>query len=195
MLNDKTRDSLNIVDYVQNKYDESIKAVPRLYGESDIEARRREINYLNIKWFMTTLLDRMDRMSMYNGLEVRVPYADYRLIDFLYNVPWEYKSKLGTKGLLRDAFTDTLPYDLLFRKKSPYPKTYNPAYEEELGKILKGIVEKKNSPLMEYLSKESVLALIESPKDYGKPWFGQLMAGPQLMAYYIQVDFWLNMYL
>ncbi len=195
MLNDATKNRLDISSYVQNRYDESISAVPKLYGEDPIEARRREITYLNIKWFMTTLLERMDRMSMYNGLEVRVPYADHRLIDFLYNVPWEYKNRLGAKGLLRDAFSDTLPKDLLFRKKSPYPKTYNPAYEKELGKILKAILEDKSSPINEFVNKENLLALIDSPKDYGKPWFGQLMAGPQLLAYYIQVNYWLKTYL
>lgn len=195
MLNDSTKNRLDISSYVQNKYKESISAVPKLYGENSIEARRREITYLNIKWFMVTLLERMDRMSMYNGLEVRVPYADHRLIDFLYNVPWEYKNKLGTKGLLRDAFSDTLPHDLLFRKKSPYPKTYNPAYEHELGKILKSILDNKNAPINEFVNKENLLALIESPKDYGKPWYGQLMAGPQLLAYYIQVNYWLEKYL
>ncbi|MFV0439994.1 MAG: asparagine synthase (glutamine-hydrolyzing) [Lachnospirales bacterium] len=192
LLNEKTVKRLNIQDYTYNKYLESIKKVPTLYGENKIDARRREISYLNIKWFMPTLLERMDRMSMYNNLEVRVPFADFRLIDFLYNVPWEYKNRLGTKGLLRDAFSDTLPYDLLFRKKSPYPKTYNPEYERILGTNLKKVIENKNSPLNEYVNKESIINLIESPKDYGKPWFGQLMATPQLMAYLIQVNYWLE---
>ncbi len=195
LLNDSIAKKLQIKDYIQSQFEDTMKKVPSLYGEDISAIRHREMSYLNIKWFMTTLLERMDRMSMYNGLEVRVPYADHRIVDLVYNLPWEYINHLGTKGILRDAFTDTLPYELLFRKKSPYPKTYNPHYENLLCQKLKTILEDNNAPLNEYINKENVLKLIESPKDYGKPWFGQLMAGPQLLAYYIQVNSWLKSHL
>lgn len=106
-------------------------------GESQEEKRRREITYLNIKWFMQTLLDRMDRTSMYSGLEARVPFADHRIMEYVFNVPWEMKRRNGVeKSLLRDAFKDIVPHELLYRKKSPYPKTYNPAYEKYFPKDL-----------------------------------------------------------
>ncbi len=194
LINEDLRKELNIEEYIVNKYKKSIDKVPKLNGESKEESRRREISYLNIKWFMTTLLERMDRMSMYNSLESRVPYADYRIVDFMWNVPWEHKSKGQEKGILRDAFKELLPEDLLYRKKCPYPKTYNPKYEKLLGDTLKDIISNNNSPILNIIDKNKVMKLIESPKDYGQPWFGQLMAGPQLMAYYIQLDYWLKKY-
>ncbi len=192
MLKDDIRDELNIEEYIQKAYDVSINEVPKFEDDNKEESRRREISYLNVKWFMSTLLERMDRMSMNSGLESRVPYADYRIIEFMWNVPWEYKNRGMEKGLLRDAFKDVLPNDLLYRKKVPYPKTYNPKYENLLGEKLKKILENENSPLNKIVNEEQVKLLIDSPKDYGKPWFGQLMAGPQLMAYYIQLNYWLE---
>ncbi len=185
---------LDLDSYVQNRYYDSINEVPTLVGESKEDARRREITYLNMKWFMTTLLERMDRMSMYSSLEARVPYADHRLIEFLWNIPWDYKYGGTVKNLLREAFKDLLPYDLLYRKKSPYPKTYNPKYEKILGDKLKDILVDNNSPIIPLIDKTNLLKVINSPKDYGKPWFGQLMAGPQLLAYYIQLDYWMRKY-
>ncbi len=131
---------------------------------------------------------------MYSGLESRVPYADYRIVEFMWNVPYEFKAKGQEKGLLRDAFKGLLPDELLYRKKVPYPKTYNPMYEKAVGDELRKIINDSNQPLHHLLDREAVSNLIDSKKDYGKPWFGQLMAMPQLMAYYIQVNYWLNKY-
>ncbi|MBR1736431.1 MAG: asparagine synthase (glutamine-hydrolyzing) [Firmicutes bacterium] len=186
---------LDIEKYVQAKYEKSIKAVPHLYGESKKEAKRREISFLNLKWFMTTLLTRMDRTSMYSGLEARVPYADHRIIEYMWNVPWEYKCPNGVvKGLLRDSFKGVLSDELLYRKKSPYPKTYSPEYERLLKDKLREIVGDSNSPILSVLDKKKTLDFIDSPDNYTKPFFGQLMAKPQLMAYIIQINYWLEKY-
>ena len=89
------------------------------------EQRMRQMMNLNFKWFMQTLLDRKDRMSMYSGLEVRVPFCDYRIAEYLYSVPWEFKDYHGQeKGLLREAMRGVLPDEVLWRRKSPYPKTW-----------------------------------------------------------------------
>ena len=163
--------------------------------ESKEETRRRQIAYLNIKWFMQTLLDRMDRTSMYSGLESRVPFADHRIIEYVFNVPWEMKYQNGVeKALLRDATKDLLPEELLHRKKSPYPKTYHPGYEQLLTKRFYDILQDKNAPIAPLLNAEKVTTFLRSPKEYGKPWYGQLMAGPQLIAYYIQLNYWLQKY-
>lgn len=183
---------LDLDNYVKNAYYKSISKQPKLDSDSKEEAKIRTMTYLNIKWFMTTLLERMDRMSMYNTLEARVPYANDKLIEFLYNIPWDYKYRGTTKNLLREAFADTLPHELLYRKKSPYPKTYNPKYEELLSERLLDIIYSKDSPILNFVEKEKMVALINRPKDLGKPWFGQLMALPQLMAYYIQMDYFLR---
>ena len=159
------------------------------------ERRRLEIGYLNIKWFMQTLLDRMDRASMHSGLEARVPFADHRIIEYVYSIPWSMKYQNGVeKHLLRKATLDLLPEELSKRKKSPYPKTYHPGYEALLKDALTEIISDKSSPILPLLDIEKVKAFIAAPKELGNPWYGQLMAGPQLMAYYIQFNYWMKQY-
>ena len=195
LLNDDFVSELNLPDYVDARYSDSLKAVPVLDGENATERRRREIAYLNIKWFMQTLLDRMDRTSMYSGLEARVPFADHRIVEYLFNVPWSMKYRNGKeKSLLREACKDLLPAEILYRKKSPYPKTYNPNYERLLANKLLEIVSDSNSPITALIDRKKILSFTKAPSEYGKPWFGQLMAGPQLMAYMIQVNYWLQKY-
>ncbi len=186
---------LDLDGYVRENYYKSLAAVPILAGESGEKKRRREISYLNIKWFMTTLLDRMDRASMYSGLEARVPFADHRIIEYVFNVPWEYKCHNGiVKGLLRDSAKGLLPDEILYRRKSPYPKTYNPQYEEILKQRLREVLADTSQPLNMLVDRIAVMRLITSPSDYGKPFFGQLMAAPQLMAYLLQINYWLDKY-
>ncbi len=188
--------SLPLEEYVKEKYDESLRQVPRLQGETQREHRMRELFYLNIKWFMVTLLTRKDRMSMANGLEVRVPFADHRLVEYAYNIPMDMKYYKGReKGLLREALTGLLPDDVLWRKKSPYPKTHNPSYTIAVQKWMNIILKDKSSPILKIINKEKVQEIVDSGgRAYGKPWFGQLMAGPQLIAYLIQIDTWLREY-
>ena len=181
--------------YVERRYMETLEDVPRLPGESPLEARRRQMFYLNINWFMLTLLDRKDKMSMSAGLEVRVPYCDHRLVQYVWNIPWEMKMLDGReKGLLRKALEGVLPHDVLYRKKSPYPKTHNPAYERAVSKWILEILDDSSSPLLPLIDIKAVRALAAGKSDYGKPWFGQLMATPQMFAYLIQVDMWLRKY-
>ena len=182
-------------EYVGARLQETLDAVPVVPGETEEQRRMRQISYLNIKWFMATLLDRKDRCSMWSGLEVRVPYADHRLAQYVFNTPWEFKCPEGrTKGLLRDAARGLLPEDVLERRKSPYPKTYDPAYEQDLKRRLGYILRDSSQPIHKLLSEEAAASLLTEHFDYGKPWFGQLMAGPQLLAYLIQVNYWLLHY-
>jgi len=195
LLSDDFIKELQLEDYVFEKYTDSLKEVPHLENENPVEKRRREITYLNIKWFMQTLLDRMDRASMYSGLEARVPFADHRIIEYVFNVPWDMKYRNGVeKALLREACKNLLPDKLLFRKKSPYPKTYNPNYERLLAQKFSDIINNPNSPVMSFIDKKKALSFMQAPAEYGKPWFGQLMAAPQLIAYLIQVNYWLEKY-
>lgn len=186
---------LRLDEYVRDRYLTDLARVPRLDGEEPQDTRRREITYLCVRWFMQTLLDRMDRMSMYSGLEARVPYADHRIIEYVYNVPWDMKYRGGTaKSLLREACGDLLPEAVLHRKKSPYPKTYHPNYEHLLAREFGDIISSPNSPIIQLLDSKKALSFLKEPAEYGKPWFGQLMAAPQLMAYLIQVNYWLEKY-
>ena len=187
---------LNLKEYVNDRYQETLREVPRLEGESGIEARRRELFYLNRVWFMGTLLERKDRMSMAASLEVRVPFADHRLIEYVWNIPWEMKMLGGReKGLLRKALEGTLPHDVLYRKKSPYPKTHNPEYMKIVKNMLTNIIENKQSPILELVSKQKVKDILDSNgSSFKVPWFGQLMTGPQLIAHLAQMNMWLEIY-
>lgn len=195
LLSDEVIRELRMEEYARAAYEKTISETPVLTGETPEEKRRREIAYLNLRWFMVTLLDRMDRTSMYNGLEARVPLADYRIVEYVWNVPWKMKCPNGiVKGLLRAAGEGKLPEEVLWRKKSPYPKTYNPAYEQMLGRKLKEVLSEPNAPIRQLLDTKKVNRFVESPSDYGRPWYGQLMAGPQMLAFMLQVNYWMETY-
>ena len=194
LLSREFRQELKLEEYADAAYRQALAEVPPLHGENPLEARRRQISYLNLHWFMQTLLTRMDRASMYSGLEARVPFADPRIVEYLWNVPWEMKCRGGVvKGLLRDAFKELLPTGLLMRKKSPYPKTYNPNFTRILSESLLNLLGDSTSPLAPLLDKDAVTKFVTSEQELGKPWFGQLMAGPQLMGYLLQVDWWMRL--
>ncbi len=194
-LSDDLIRQLDLETYAYDRYQTSLSQAPLLAGENEEQTKRRQIAYLNIKWFMQTLLDRMDRTSMYSGLEARVPFADHRIIEYVFNVPWEMKYQNNIeKTLLRDATKDLLPDELLYRKKSPYPKTYHPGYEKLLVQKLSEILANPASPISPLIDRKKALQFMQAPKEYGRPWFGQLMAGPQLMAYFIQINYWMELY-
>lgn len=195
VLNPEFAASLQMEKYIAGAYNKTISEINIIPGESDIETNRRRVSYLNIRWFMQTLLDRMDRTSMHSGLEARVPFADYRIVDYVFNIPWHIKSENGVpKSLLRKAAGGLLPDEILNRPKNPYPKTYHPKYEEILVKRLKEVINDTSSPIRSYLNLKAVEDFLDKPKEYGRPWYGQLMAGPQMAAYLLQVNYWLKKY-
>ncbi len=188
-----TRDEIS--EYIQEKYLMSIKETPVCASDSPEEKRRREIAFLNLNWFMYTLGARSERIGMNNGLEIRMPFCNYKLVEYVWNIPWEFKAYKGReKGLLRTVFDGLLPEEVLWRKKSPFPKTHNPEYEEVVKDIVRGIFSDKNSPIHGIVNEKFIVDLMGTPSDYGKPWFGQLMATPQLYAYIIQLEYWLKKY-
>lgn len=196
LLNDDFLDYLNMEEYVAARYEESVNETPRLPSDTPKERRRREISWLNLKWFMQTLLNRMDRTSMYSGLEARVPFADHRILEYVWNVPWDMKARNGVaKALLRECGRDYLPNEIRHRRKSPYPKTYDKGYEALLaGRVREEILHDPSSPVLPFLDRQKTERFLNSPSDYGKPWYGQLMAAPQMMAYLLQINYWLQKY-
>jgi asparagine synthase (glutamine-hydrolysing) len=196
LLKQDWRKKLRLDEYVQTRFCETIAEVPRLEGESAEEAKRRELFYLNMIWFMTTLLDRKDRMSMGASLEVRVPFADHRLVEYVWNIPWEMKMYGNReKGILRKALEGILPEDVLYRKKSPYPKTHHPFYTKLVKNWLKELLNDRTSVLYELFDAKKLEELVETEgKSFQVPWFGQLMTGPQLLAYLGQVHVWFQHY-
>lgn len=181
-------------EYVRQRYLDTIQLAPKLPTDSRLEKRMREMFFLNFYWFMQCLLERKDRCSMYTGLEVRVPFCDYRLVDFAYNMPWKLKAYNGReKGIVRKAFEDMLPAEIAWRKKSPYPKTHNPIYFEECAKRV-GMILERHTVLTELLDKTAVTEIIEHPERITQPWYGQLMQAPQILAYIIELDNWFEKY-
>ena len=196
ILNPSIAKEVNLQDYIDYRYNESLKEVKILDSDSEETAKKRKISYLTINWFMQTLLERTDRMGMYNGLEIRVPFCDYRLAEYMWNVPWEMKALNGReKGLLRYVCKDFLPEEIVERKKSPYPKTHNPTYLAKIKGMLSDIMSDSNAPINYLLNRDYILEILETDgKAFSRPWFGQLMTGPQLMAYLCQVNMWLERY-
>lgn len=181
-------------EYVRQRYLDTINSTDKLSSDSPLNARMREMFSLNFYWFMQCLLERKDRCSMYSGLEVRVPFCDYRLVEYAYNMPWEIKAYNGReKGIVRKAFENILPYDIVWRKKSPYPKTHNPEYMEICSKKVKDILKKK-TPFTGLLSETGINKIIENPDKISSPWYGQLMKAPQILAYIIELDYWFSKY-
>lgn len=182
--------------YVKSKFDESFKNFSYLDSDSEFDISVRKMTLLNIKWFMVTLLNRKDRMSMSNSLEIRVPFADKNLVEYAYNIPSKIKFLNGReKGILREVSKKYLPDSVVNRKKSPYPKTQSFVYRDLVLKELSKILEDKSNPIFEIISERGIRNLVETKGEgFSKPWFGQLMRGPQLMAYLIQLNMWMKMY-
>ena len=187
---------VDLKGYIDYRYNESLSEVEILDTDSPETAEKRKISYLTLNWFMQTLLDRSDRMAMYNGFELRVPFCDYRLAQYVWNIPWEIKALNGReKGLLRYVSRKFLPSEIVDRKKSPYPKTHNPTYLAKVKSMLSYIMAKPNAPINSLLNRDYIMEILETDgKAFTRPWFGQLMTGPQLMAYLCQVNMWLERY-
>ena len=195
ILTDEMRKKLDLEGYSRGRYEESVRETPEYLGDTPEEKRRREIAWLNLVWFMTNLLDRKDRMSMASGLEVRVPFCDHRLVEYVWNIPWKMKNKDNiSKNILREAARGILPEDVRLRRKSPYPKTHNPVYEAAVKARLKSIIADTNAPILTLCDKHKLEGILDGTFDYGKPFFGQLMAGPQFIGFLVQVNTLLGKY-
>jgi len=178
--------------YLSGVYRATVDAAPVLDGEGEEDRRARIATTLSVGYFMSSLLERKDRMSMAHALEVRVPFSDPRILSYVYNVPWHIKFEGGVeKSLLREAMAPYLPDFVLHRKKSPYPKTHNPAYERIVRDMLVSRLSKEDSPLARLL-KPHALDAVTGGGDI--TWLGQLMSRPQLYAWLVQFDDWMRRY-
>ena len=193
ILHPEYRSRLDGEVFVRDRYEETRKACDILPGTDPAEKRMKEMVNLNHRWFMQTLLDRKDRMSMFQGLEVRVPFCDYRIAEYMYGVPWAYKYYGGReKGLLRKAMEGVLPDKILYRKKSPYPKTWHPSYLEAIRKRFDSLLEDQQNPVFQMVDHNAIKIMAQQEAPW--PWYGQLMRLPQTMAYILQLEFWLREY-
>ena len=194
LLKKELQEKLKLKEFMKTQYDNILKEVPITKNKE--EQIYKNLFYLNMTYFMPTLLERKDRMTMRGSIEARVPFADTKLIEYLWNLPWEYKFHNNTeKGILRDAYKDLLPKEIVTRKKNPYPKTHNPKYTKIIIKLLKKRLKNKKSILYKIFDKEELNKLVETKgESFSSPWFGQLMTGPQLLAFLYQLDIWAKKY-
>ena len=181
--------------FVRKAYRECLSHTDYLESDSPDMRRMREMFTMNLEYFMATLLDRKDRMSMAHGLEVRVPFCDYRLVEYAYNIPAEYKNyRNREKGLVRYAMEGVLPENVLWRKKSPYPKTHNPDYMALLSEKLEKLLG-KDCRLTEIVNADALREMLETGgASFTKNWYGQLMTVPQIYAYFLQIEYWMEKY-
>ena len=196
LLNKNIKDKVNLKKYVSDMYKEAISEVPLDETKNNKDITMKILSYLTMFYFGANLLDRSDRMSMLSSLEVRVPFADHNLVEYVYNIPWDIKNINNMeKGILRESFKDLIPEEVLFRKKSPYPKTFSPAYTNLVIQELEKILNDKDCKIRNIINIEYIREIIKNKDDTFKvPWFGQLMQRPQLLAYLIQLEMWINEY-
>lgn len=179
--------TLRPAEFLADRYAAAIATVPRLPGEKAEERRRREVTFLALTRYLPVLLDRKDRMSMAVGLEVRVPFCDTKLVEYVWNAPWHQKTLGGTpKGLLRRAAADLLPSELVERRKSVFPAPADPNYDSRLRDATRALL--KGSRVGELVAPERILAITDSTT--AKPAWQQRMA----MAYLLQIEYWLERY-
>jgi asparagine synthase (glutamine-hydrolysing) len=164
LFSDELVGRLDIPAYQADSYRTALAEVPHTGTTDPLERRMREVCYLHLTRFVQRLLDRKDRMSMAHGLEVRVPFCDHRLVQYVFNTPWSLKTFDGReKSLLRAAVADVLPASITERTKSPYPSTQDPAYERALRDQLGKLVADGSSPVLDLLDGDRVQTLLKRP--------------------------------
>ncbi|MEV7868411.1 asparagine synthase (glutamine-hydrolyzing) [Streptomyces sp. NPDC088124] len=166
LFDPELRKQLDVLAYERDRYSDALAEVPYLPMVSARERRMREVSYLHLTRFVNMLLDRKDRLSMAHGLEVRVPFCDHRLVEYVFNTPWAFKTFDGReKSLLRAAVSDLVPASILERRKSPYPATQDPAYGKALRGTLSDLIADGNAPVLPLLDGEAVRTLLKSPAE------------------------------
>lgn len=178
--------------YAKQIYEKCISECPTDGADSKQMNNSRIETWLSVNYFMPQLLERNDAMSMYSGLEIRMPFANHELFEYVFNVPWEIKYENGVeKALLRNAMSSYLPEKILYRKKSPYPKTFDRAFENGVKQILTERIMNGHSVLSEMLDTKALESLCANAPS---TWFGQLMGKAQMLAWLLQLDYWYENY-
>ena len=202
LLKDEFLSSICMEECVRNAYTDSCREIgldafeqPKNPADASRELLHRKTFYLTIRYFMQTLINRGDRAAAAHSMDARMPFAHQELTEYLFNVPFEMQAKNGErKHLLRTYASSLLPKSIRLRKKSPYPKTYDPGYEAMVNNELLNELRKPSCPLHLFLDRDKTENFCRQVKDLGQPWYGQLMAGPQLAAYYLQILYWIEQY-
>ena len=150
-------EGLNLSEFQADSYAQAIAEAPVHKDDNAVERRMREISYLHLTRFVQFLLDRKDRLSMAVGLEVRVPYCDHRLVDYVFNIPWRLKTFDGReKSILRAATRELLPKSIVERQKNPYPSTQDPAYEKAVRSDVAKVLGDRCHPATSLLNRKAI---------------------------------------
>jgi asparagine synthase (glutamine-hydrolysing) len=160
-------------------------------GESDLEHRMRRVSHVHLTRWMPLLLTRDDRLSMAVGLELRVPYCDHRLVEYVYNIPWEMKTADGReKSVLRSAVADLLPASVTERRKSPFPITQDPGYGQVLKERFDAVVNDRSGPVSALLDREACARLSAQDRPIEVSGWGERRDVEMVL----QLDGWLRHY-
>ncbi|WP_342743378.1 asparagine synthase (glutamine-hydrolyzing) [Nonomuraea wenchangensis] len=162
---------LDMDRYYADNYHQALAEAPHQEGEDEREHLMRSVCYVKLARWLPMLLDRSDRLAMTSGLETRVPFCDHRLVEYVYNTPWAFKTFDGReKSLLRAAVKDLLPPSVLDRRKSPYPVTQDPAYTRALHQELADLLADPNAPVLPLLDRSAADEVLRHPKDVAQDW-------------------------
>ncbi|WP_371017685.1 asparagine synthase (glutamine-hydrolyzing) [Pseudalkalibacillus sp. JSM 102089] len=190
VLSEETKKQIQPEQYQKERFAEAYEEIPFLEGESEFEAKQRQMSYFFITRFLPFMLDRKDRASMKTGFEVRVPFCDYRIVEYLWNVPIDYKNVDNIeKGILRRALKGALPDDVLYRKKSAYPSDKDPVYLEGVQNWMIDILDNPDSPILSLIDTKKVRAIASNETEEMNT---DQMKG--LLDYLIQINAWLDEY-
>ena len=194
ILRAEIREKLRLKDYVRDALHRSLDSYDVSCVEGEGERALFKLQRLCFDYFMANLQERAVRMCAPQGLQVITPLCDDRLVQYVYNVPWRMKRMGGVdKGLYREAVRDLLPEKLCMRKKSPYPKTCSAAYTSAVRGAIRALCADEGAPLWKVVDADCIARLASTQLDPAEtPWFGQLMAGPQMLAYLLQVNQWMR---
>lgn len=194
VLRREVRDTARTADRAAQRYTDALADVPHLPGEDDLERRTREVLHLGLTRWLPMLLDRKDRLSMAHGLEVRVPFCDHRLVEYVWNVPWKMKTTGGVeKGLLRQAVADLLPTPVVERRKSIYPGPADTSYEQAITSQLAALLAQPDAPLFALIDHTELTTAFR--KDPRLPGLMPVQPGPTAPAsYLLEANAWLAEY-
>ncbi|NLD59356.1 MAG: asparagine synthetase B [Clostridiales bacterium] len=189
ILKKRVRDKLRPKAYARAAVLNAIDRVEHLPREPAADKCLRTMQHMCFEFFMANLQERAASMCAYSHLGALTPFADERLVQYVYNAPWEMKFLGGReKGLLREAVKDILPEPLVYRKSSPYPRTCSPEYARMAVDLMREMLADRTNPILVFVDPDA----LEGAFSTDAPWFGQLMAGPQMLAYLWQVNFWMR---
>lgn len=166
LLSPSVRDALDVPGYIADQYSSAVSDIEYLDGESSFERSMRTLCYLFLTRLVRILLDRKDRISMAVGLEVRVPFCDHNLVEYVYNTPWRFKSSDGReKSLLRAAVKSLLPPSVAERRKSGYPSTRDPKYAAELQLQAREVLASNDDSVFAIIDRAWLLMAVDTPPD------------------------------